>query len=79
MDLQQLIGQAFLDSSFPLPHSSPEQQSHDRIRRAAVEHENWMVAAFTTVNVFGLSQNIDELLVTAAWAARSRQGNRVFL
>lgn len=60
-------------------HSSPDQQAHDRVRREAVEREDWLVKAFTSANVFGRSRDIEELLYAAAREARSRQGNRVFL
>lgn len=60
-------------------HSSPDQQAHDRVRRQAVEREDWLVKAFTSANVFGRGRDIEELLHAAAREARARQANRVYL
>ncbi|MFC4784918.1 type IV toxin-antitoxin system AbiEi family antitoxin domain-containing protein [Nocardioides sp. MAHUQ-72] len=58
-------------------HSSPEQQAHDRTRRAEVSAEDWLVQPFTSSNLFGRDQNCEELLITGAREARRRFGRRI--
>jgi hypothetical protein len=57
-------------------HSSPEQQEHDRSRRADAVDAGWMVRAFTKDNVFGRHRDVDEQLATAKRDALHRRGRR---
>lgn len=58
-------------------HSSPEQRSHDRDRRQAVEEEDFVVEVFRKENLFGRRRDVDARLLAAAMQA-NRTG-RVYL
>lgn len=59
-------------------HGSPEQQEHDRERRGACERRaRWHIVPFTKENVFGQSQNAEQLLIAGAAEARRRFGVRL--
>jgi hypothetical protein len=47
-------------------HSSPEQQAHDRRRRAAVRDLDFTVDAFTKQNVFGQHRDVETRLAEVA-------------
>jgi hypothetical protein len=56
-------------------HDTPEQQTHDRERRAACEERaNWHIVPFTKENLFGRQQNAELLLRQGAADARRRSG-----
>lgn len=55
-------------------HSTPEQQEHDRVRRALAGDEGWLVEAFTGVNLFGHSRDIEQQLFALRARARRRRG-----
>jgi len=59
-------------------HSSPEQRTHDRVRRELCEQRaNWLITPFRRENLFGRHQNAERLLRVGASDARSRFGIRL--
>jgi hypothetical protein len=54
-------------------HSSPDQQRHDRERRAAVEAEGWLVRAFVAADVFGRQRGCEAVIQQATRDARRRR------
>ena len=58
-------------------HTSPEQCEHDRVRRAAVRDEDWVVDAFVASDLFGRQQNAEARLRAGAGEARRKFGSRV--
>lgn len=59
-------------------HSSPEQQAHDRERRGlCAERADWLITPFRKENLFGPTQNAEQLLVAGAAEARRRFGLRL--
>ncbi|HWJ81399.1 MAG TPA: hypothetical protein VNS55_04095 [Nocardioides sp.] len=58
-------------------HSSPEQQAHDRQRRAACEeHEGWLIDVFVKENLYGRTANAERMLREGMAEARRRLGRR---
>jgi very-short-patch-repair endonuclease len=57
-------------------HSSPEQLSHDRERRRAVQDEGWDVRAFRADAVFGRQRACEDVIRQATRDARARRGLR---
>lgn len=59
-------------------HDTPEQQRHDRERREACERRaGWLITPFRRENLFGPTQNAEQLLVAGAADARRRFGIRL--
>jgi len=59
-------------------HSSPDQIEHDRRRRgAAKERAGWHITPFVKENLFGRSQNAEQMLREGIAEARRRLGRRV--
>jgi hypothetical protein len=60
-------------------HGSPEQQAHDRVRRAEAAEAGWTIDAFVNADVRGQHRTVDARLRAGVIAAREAHGRRVFL
>jgi hypothetical protein len=59
-------------------HTTDQQRDRDRIRREVLHDEHgWTIRAVTAVNVYGPRQDIHDVLMAAAHAARLRRGRRI--